>query len=118
VQLAPRRVWGEPLPGAAPEPLDGWFAVARPEGLDVVAVFGMHPGRAGLTAALVRGSRPVGLRRPDGTALFAPRMEGGAAAGLRSLAGAEELLELAHRAHARLGGEAPRPGRQPLPAAV
>jgi hypothetical protein len=97
VQLPSLRVWGVPLEGAAPEPLDGWFATARGEALSVVAVFGLHPGRVGLTVAEVTGTAPRGLARADGSALFAPTLEGGAAAGLASIQGEEELLELAWR---------------------
>lgn len=97
VQLPSLRVWGVPLEGATPEPLDGWFATAREDRLSVVAVFGLHPGRVGLTVAEVTGSAPRGLARADGSALFAPTLEGGDAAGLASIQGEEELLELAWR---------------------
>lgn len=97
VQLPPLRVWGTPVAGAAPEPLDGWFARPSGERLSLLAIFGLHPGREGLTAAPAEGPRPGALRREDGSPLFAPRLEGGRAAGLFSVAGEEELLELAWR---------------------
>ncbi len=97
VQLPSLRVWGLPLAGAAPEPLDGWFATAREDTLSVVAVFGLHPGRVGLTVAEVTGAAPLGLARADGSGLFTPTLEGGKAAGLASIQGEEELLELAWR---------------------
>ena len=100
VQLPPFRVWGNAMQGAPAEPLDGWFVTGKEAGLFLVAVFGMHPCRDGFTVVEVSGARPEALRRPDGTALFAPTLAGGAAAGLASLAGAEELLELAWRVEA------------------
>lgn len=101
VQLPPLRVWGVAVEGAPAEPLDGWFVTGGPAGLSLVAVFGMHPGREGFTVVEASGRRPDELRRPDGTALFAPLLAGGATAGLASLSGAEELLELAWRVEVR-----------------
>ena len=101
VQLPPLRVWGVAVEGAPPEPLDGWFVTGEKTGLSLVAVFGMHPGREGFTVVEASGQRPDELRRPDGTALFAPMLDGGLTAGLASLSGAEELLELAWRVEAR-----------------
>ncbi len=100
VQLPSLRVWGIPVAGANPEPLDGWFAIARSGALSVVAVFGLHPGRGGLTVAEVTGAAPQDLRRADGSPLFAPTLEGGVAAGLASVQGEEELLDLAWRVEA------------------
>jgi hypothetical protein len=60
-------------------------------------VFGLQPERAGFTVVEVSGSRPVGLARADGSALFSPTLPGGVAARLFSLVGAEELLELGWR---------------------
>ena len=45
----------------------------------------------------VTGTALRGLARADGSALFAPTLEGGEAAGLASIQGEEELLELAWR---------------------
>lgn len=100
VQLPPLRVWGVPAEGAPAEPLDGWFAFSRDGRLAVLAVFGLHPGRDGLTAVEVAGPRPEFLTREDGTPLFAPTLPGGGAAGLASVIGQEELLELAWRLEA------------------
>lgn len=113
VALAPRRIWGTPVPGAAPEPLDGWFAVAGDDRLSMVAVFGLLGSRPGFTVARVSGPPPGELRRDNATAPFAPVLEGGAAAGLWSVIGGEELCELGWRIHRRVvaaGGL--RPGRQ------
>ena len=101
MQLPPLRVWGVAREGAPAEPLDGWFVTGGKDGLSVVAVFGIHPGREGFTVVGASGPRPDELRRADGTALFAPMLAGGMTAGLASLSGAEELLELAWRVEAR-----------------
>lgn len=98
IQFPERTVWATPLAGAPPEPLDGVFlAPADPGALLVLGVFGLHPGRFSLSLVEVGGARPRGLRRPDGTALFAPVLAGGDRAGLFSLTGAEELLALGWR---------------------
>lgn len=97
VQLPPLRVWGNPVEGAAAEPLDGWFLSLEGGTRSLLAIFGLHPGRAGFTAVEVAGPRPEGLERADGRALFSAAIPGAAAAGLASIVGAEELLELAWR---------------------
>lgn len=97
VQLPPLKVWGVPIAGVAAEPLDGWFAGGRGPELSVLALFGLHPGREGMTLVEVAGEPPRGLAREDGAPLFAPTLAGGRAAGLASIEGAEELLELAWR---------------------
>jgi len=81
-----------------PEPLDGCFVSWTPAAeLRVLGIFGLRPDRAGFSAVEVGGARPEGLARPDGSALFAPTLPGGAAAGLHSITGEEELLELGWR---------------------
>jgi hypothetical protein len=97
IQLPPLRVFGFPIAGASAEPLDGWFAEGRGSTLTVVALFGLHPAREGVTVVEVSGVAPEGLAREGGAPLFAPTLAGGRAAGLASLEGAEELLELAWR---------------------
>lgn len=98
VQVPERLIWARPVEGEAFEPLDGWFAHVAPDGaLRALAVFGLHPDRMGFTVVEAAGARPVGLARPDGSPLFAPTVAGGDAAGLRSIFGGEELLELAWR---------------------
>jgi hypothetical protein len=96
-QLPSLRVWGLPLEGGGAEPLDGWFAFRNEAGLSVLAVFGLHPGRVGFTAVEVAGPWPLGLERADGSALFSATLPGAERAGLASIAGSEELLELAWR---------------------
>jgi hypothetical protein len=97
VQLPALRVWATPVEGQPAEPLDGWFALRSDAQLSLLAIFGLNPAREGMTAVELAGSRPAELLRADGSALFAPTLAGGQAAGLSSLAGAEELLELAWR---------------------
>lgn len=97
LQLPALRVWATPMAGQPSEPLDGWFTARAAEQLSLLAVFGLSPSRPGLTAVELAGPRPGPLERPDGSPLFAPLLEGGAAAGLASLASEEELLELAWR---------------------
>jgi hypothetical protein len=97
LQLAPLRVWGVPVEAGPAEPLDGWFAFRSGDDLSVLAIFGLHPGRAGFTAVEVTGPRPAGLVRADGARLFAGTLPGAERAGLASIVGAEELLELAWR---------------------
>jgi hypothetical protein len=102
LQLPARRVWGTPVDGQPPEPLDGWFAIAEGDRLHVVAVFGLLPGRPGFTVAHADGPAPGPLERADGTTLFSSTLDGGAVAGIWSIVGEAELLELGWRAHRAL----------------
>jgi hypothetical protein len=105
LQLPPLAVWGVPIAGSPPEPLDGWFLSQPGEVLTILAVFGLRPGREAMTTVEIAGPRPpASLARLDGTPLFAPRVTGGAAAQLYSVDGEEELLELACRVADRLVG--------------
>jgi hypothetical protein len=99
IQIPQRLVWAQVIPGESHEPLDGVFQHAAPESgvLRVLGVFGMHPDRPGFSVVEVTGRRPKALSRPDATPLFSSTLPGGAAAGLYSIAGAEELLELGWR---------------------
>jgi hypothetical protein len=101
VQAPERRVWAEVIQGQPHEPLDGMFVHLSPdtEVLRVLGVFGVHPEREGFSVVEASGPRPVSLARPDGTPVFGPTLPGGAAAGLFSLTGEEELLELGWRIH-------------------
>jgi hypothetical protein len=96
-QLPEHRVWAEVMPGEPHEPLDGCFVHPAVEGLRVLGIFGLHPERGGFTVVEAIGDPPARLERPDGTPLFAPVLPGGDAAGLHSLVGMEELLELGRR---------------------
>ena len=109
VWVAPRRVWGTPVEGAPAEPLEGWFAVVDGNHLSAAAVFGLLPGRLGFTVVHTAGPAPERLLRSDGTAAFAPVLDGGQAAGLWSLTGQEELLDFAWRVHRTSGMPADPP---------
>lgn len=93
-----RLIWAPLTPEAPHEPLDGFFARSPATGVfDVLGIFGVHPGRPGFGVAGTTGTRPRSLTRADGTPSFSPVLPGGDAAGLHSLVGADELLELAFR---------------------
>lgn len=96
-QLPEHRVWAEVVVGESHEPLDGCFVHGAAGTLRVLGAFGLHPQRAGLTVVEAVGPAPGPLARADGSALFAPALPGGAAAGLYSIVGAEELLSLGWR---------------------
>ncbi len=105
VQVPERRLWARPVEGEPFEPLDGCFlAPAADRQLRVLGVFGLRPDRAGFTVVEARGPRLAGLARQDGSELFAPLLAGGAQAGLNTLAGVEELLELGWRMLGAAGG--------------
>ena len=99
-QLLDRQVWARVIDDEAAEPMDGCFVHPANGELRVLGIFGLRPDREGFSAVETAGPRPRGLERPDGTPLFAPVLAGGKAAGLFSLVGAEELLELGWRARA------------------
>jgi hypothetical protein len=103
-------IWARVIENDAPEPLDGVFVSHYPLGsLRVLGIFGLRPDRPGFSAVEATGPRAARLTREDGTALFAPTLPGAAAAGLRSITGEEELLELGWRTRgpaAAVSGEA------------
>lgn len=94
IQVAPRMVWGQLTDTEPFEPLDGWFTTACDAGLRVVACFGVHAQRPGLSVVTVEGRCPVMAERTDGTPLFAPTMPGGDAAHLFAVTDPAELLLL------------------------
>lgn len=97
VQIAPSLVWGQ-LVGDGPfEPLDGWFIGPGTAGFRLVACFGVHPQRPGVSVVTTGGPLLAAIERPDGTDLFAPTMPGGAAAHLFAVSTPEELRLLALR---------------------
>ncbi len=116
LQLPERLVWADLGDGQPHQPLDGAFVRPWPGGgLFTLAVAGMHPGREGFTVVDADGYPGEGLERLDGAPTFSPVLPGGAAAGLYSVVGEAELLELAERAR-RLMAEAVAcagPGRRP-----
>jgi hypothetical protein len=98
VQIPERRVWAQVISGQSHEPLDGFFQyTAEPGVRRLLGVFGMHPERLGFSVVEVTGPRPSALSRLDGTPLFSPTLPGADAAGLYTITGGEELLELAWR---------------------
>ena len=99
-QLLDRQVWARVVDDGAAEPMDGCFVHAAGDDLRVLGIFGLRPDRDGFSAVETVGPRPDDLERPDGTALFSPALAGGQAAGLYSIVGAEELLELGWRTRA------------------
>ena len=98
IQVAPRLIWGQLDPEASYEPLDGWFMITADGRTDVVACFGVHPSRPGLSVLVIGGPRPDPPPRADGRPWFAPTMPGGGAANLHAIEGPEEMLLLAWRA--------------------
>lgn len=109
LRLPALRVWGAARDGEPPEPLDGVFvtATAAPGTVAALGIFGMHGERPGFSAVAVEGRADedepanseilVAARRPDHSAAFAPLLEGGAAAGVWSVANPGELLLLTCR---------------------
>jgi hypothetical protein len=98
LQLPPQWIWGRRDPAQAHEPLDGMFAIASPRGdeITIVAVLGLRAERGGFSQVVVR-ARPADFaeaRTVGRTPPFAPLMEGGSAAGFRSVASAGELVTL------------------------
>lgn len=98
IQVAPRLVWGQLALADHFEPLDGWFDLGTRDPMRLVACFGVHPTRPGLSVLPIVGTRPTTLVRDDGSTGFAPTMPGGDAAGLFAVTGGEELLLMAGRA--------------------
>lgn len=97
-QFPERMIWASVVENEAPEPLDGVFVSRDPRAqLRVLGIFGLRPDRPGFSAVEATGQRAPRLTREDGTALFAPTLPGAAAAGLRSITGEEELLEIGWR---------------------
>lgn len=98
VQLPERLLWARIGEATPPEPLDGICLTAGPGGREVtvLAVLGLRPERGGFSQIVVTAppedfTRAAQLvRRP----LFAPVLEGGERAGVKSLVSEAELLHL------------------------
>jgi len=99
-QLQDRQVWARVVDDLPAEPMDGCFVHSAGSELRVLGIFGMRPEREGFSAVETAGPRPRALERPDGTRLFSPVLPGGQSAGLFSIVGGEELLELGWRTRA------------------
>jgi hypothetical protein len=97
-QMPLRRVWARVVEGEPAEPLDGCFVhLADRSSLRILGVFGIYPDRPGFSVVEVSGPRPSKLLREDGSPLFSPTLPGADRAGLFSIEGGEELLELGWR---------------------
>lgn len=102
LQLPEQGWWAQRAAEEPHEPVDGMFLVAAPRGdeITLLVVLGLRAGRGGFSQVSMH-ARPTdfaaarGVRRQPP---FAPLMDGGAAAGVRSLATAAEVLTLAHLA--------------------
>jgi hypothetical protein len=104
-QFPERMIWASVIENEVPEPLDGVFVSRIPGGdLRVLGIFGLRPDRPGFSAVEAGGARAEGLEREDGSPLFDPTLDGGAAAGLRSIVGEAELLELGWRTQSLAAG--------------
>jgi hypothetical protein len=99
-QLQDRQVWARVVDDLPAEPMDGCFVHTSGSELRVLGIFGVRPEREGFSAVETAGPRPRALERPDGSPLFSPVLAGGQAAGLYSIVGGEELLELGWRTRA------------------
>jgi len=105
LQLPERLVWSQIGPTAPHEPLDGLFAAESRDRrqFTVVAVLGLRPDRHGFSQISFSVSTsdlaelPGMMRSPP----FAPVMDGGVAAGFKSVTSAGELLLLAQLALVR-----------------
>ncbi|HSB55874.1 MAG TPA: hypothetical protein VLD58_16040 [Gemmatimonadales bacterium] len=98
IQFPERLIWAPLAPDEPHQPLDGIFVRPWPSaGFFLLAVFGLHPGQDAFAVVDVDGYRELKTERDDGTPLFAPVLPGGEAAGLFSIVGGDELLELAAR---------------------
>lgn len=98
LQFPERMVWAALGDGEPHQPLDGLFVRSWPEGgYFVLGVFSIHPSHEGFTVVEADGHSAGPPMREDGTELFSPVLPGGAAAGLFSIVGGEELIELAAR---------------------
>ena len=101
LQLPERRMWAQALEDSAHEPLDGdlraSFHRRRPAGA-------RRPRRACRSRRLHRGGSDRGAHgrgsRAKGSAPFSSVLPGGEAAGLYSIAGTNELIELGWRSQA------------------
>ncbi len=111
--MPPQRIWAQVIPEHPPEPLDGCFVHPLPDGtsLRVLGIFGIQPERNGFSVVEAVGQQPAALERADGSDLFAPTLAGGKAAGLFSITGEEELLDLGWRTRALAAETAAGAGR-------
>ena len=95
LQLPERLVWALPAEGAAHEPLDGVFVIAKPDRVHALAVLGFRSEREGFTTmeGAIRLPAPAPGPRPDGKPAFASTLPGGG--DLISVVDEHELAALA-----------------------
>jgi hypothetical protein len=106
LQLPERWFWARIAESAPPEPLDGCFVAETAGGREllVLAILGLRAEREGfsqIAVAVPREDMAAAarlVRRP----LFAPVLEGGERAGMKSLVSEAELLHLTHLALAQV----------------
>lgn len=104
VQFPEQWFWGRIAPDAPHEPLDGMFLAAggapSAEEIVVLAVLGLREDRGGFSQITIAAPPPDFRRAAEGARQprFAPVMEGGERAGMRSIVSEGELLHLAHLA--------------------
>ena len=102
LEFPERWFWATIGEGQPHEPMEGMFVVStRPHAdITVVAILGLRPGREGFSQVTVTAdadavtAASATMRDPP----FAPVMEGGVAAGFKSVTSDGELLYLAHLA--------------------
>ena len=106
LQLPERWFWARIAESAPPEPLDGINVTPTAGGREllVLAVLGLRPERDGFSQIAVAAPPQdvAGAARLVRRPLFAPVLEGGERAGMRSLVSDAELLHLAHLALAQI----------------
>ncbi len=100
LQLPERWFWAQIDPAAPHEPVDGVYLATSTHELIALAVLGFHAGRTGFSQVVVHATLTdwddarSAVRRPP----FAPTIEGGGSAGLKSVTSVAELLYLARLA--------------------
>jgi hypothetical protein len=96
LQLPQRHVWGQINEEAPHEPVDGIFAAPSGDVVCLAAVLGFHPDRMGFsqftTEVDAEGWQQASqhVRNPP----FAPKMDGGAGMGFKSIVSEAELIHL------------------------
>lgn len=106
LQLPERRFWARIGDATGPEPVDGMFLAAGVGDGDitVLAVLGLRPERGGFSQIAVAATSEDITRAGDFVRrpLFAPVLEGGERAGVKSLVSEADLLHLAYLALAQV----------------
>ncbi|NIM49222.1 MAG: hypothetical protein GTN62_04680 [Gemmatimonadales bacterium] len=102
-----RWCWAQIGPAEPHEPLDGLFLAASPDNreITIVAVLGLRSDRPGFSQVTVTAAPEdfAAARQEARTPLFAPVLDGGEAAGLKSVVTTAEVLQLAEMGLAAVG---------------